>query len=116
MDTDKLAELLTGISHEARHGAACLRAGDTASYAEHCDNIRAKWEQVCAGSSEPGKQCVLIVGNLGDGHTFHGPFEDFDAADEASRDFNGDTWIAELHSAAKLEAARDALKALDQGD
>jgi len=49
-------------------------------------------------NGEQAMQYILVAGNISDGHTFYGPFDSFDDADEYSRDFAGNdvTWITEL--------------------
>lgn len=41
---------------------------------------------------------IVIVGSIIDGVTIHGPFDDFESADEYSQDFDIETFITTLHN------------------
>ena len=41
-------------------------------------------------------RCIVVVGNMSDGFTFHGPFDNFDEAAEWAMD-ETESWVATLY-------------------
>jgi len=62
----------------------------------------ADWLELADGThfnkaKKPASRSICIQGNLAEGFTFYGPFEDFDAASEWSENHTvGQDWIATL--------------------
>lgn len=50
------------------------------------------------------KQTIIVAGNLSDGFTFIGPFEDFDEADIwARQNLDIENWIATLEPVVEID-------------